>query len=281
VVGQLVDLPPQVHVLEQLLRQALELRPLLGRHRVEHRLHGGHLLCHLLEQLVEVLRVAREEVAELVHEALECGLGVLARLAHLEHLVERAEHVLHARHVLRAHVAHRAGHLVEVALHELLLELVDQLVEALPRLRRGEVVVAQLTHHARQVGREHVELGATLGRDLLSDLGSALVARVACLLRELVDAGPLHLDDIAQLLGDVVVDAAEVVALELVATTPAEPLEELADAREPLAVLVAEARLEHAAQCRVEITVVQQVVGDLGEDAVGVELEADLGAVPA
>jgi hypothetical protein len=32
----------------------LQLRPLLGRHRVEHRLHGGHALGHDLEQLVEV-----------------------------------------------------------------------------------------------------------------------------------------------------------------------------------------------------------------------------------
>ena len=72
------------------------------------------------------------------------GLGVLARLPLLEHLVELGEHVLHRCHVLGTHVVHRAGHLVEVALHELLAELVDQLVEALPRLGRREVVVAQL-----------------------------------------------------------------------------------------------------------------------------------------
>ena len=83
--GEPVDLPAQVHVLQQLVGQALELRPLLGRHRVEHRLHGRHLLRHLLEQLVEGLRVAGEEVAELLHEALEGDVGVLAALALLEH----------------------------------------------------------------------------------------------------------------------------------------------------------------------------------------------------
>ena len=83
---------------------------------------------------------------------------------------------------------------------------------------------------AGEVGREHVELRAALGRHLLGDLPPALVARLAGLLLELVDARPLHLDDVAQLLGDVVVDAAEVVALELVAAAPAEPLEQLADA---------------------------------------------------
>ena len=39
VARQLVDLPAQVHVLEQRLREPLELRALLGRHRVEHLLH--------------------------------------------------------------------------------------------------------------------------------------------------------------------------------------------------------------------------------------------------
>ena len=77
--AELVDLPAQVHVLEQLLGETLELRPLLGRHRVEHRLHGRHALGHDLEQLVEVLRVLWEEVAVALHEALEVGL--LAPLA--------------------------------------------------------------------------------------------------------------------------------------------------------------------------------------------------------
>ena len=52
----------------------------------------------------------------------------------VEHLVELGEHVLHPLHLLGIDVAHRAGHLVEVALHELLAELVEQLLEPLPRL---------------------------------------------------------------------------------------------------------------------------------------------------
>src|SRR6185503_14650003 len=75
--------------------------------------------------------------------------------------------------------------------------------------------------------------------------------------------------------------AAEVVLLELVAPAPAQLLEHLAQAHELLAVAVLEAGLEHAAQGGVEVAVVQQVVGDLTEHVVGVELEADLRAVPA
>ena len=117
--------------------------------------------------------------------------------------------------------------------------------------------------------------------DLVGDLLAALVARLARLLRELVEALALHVDDVAQLLRDVVVDAAEVVALELVAAPAAQLLHQLAHALDALAVAVAEARLHHPAQRGVEVAVVEQVVGDLAEDRVGVDVEAGLGAVPA
>ena len=81
-------------------------------------------------------------------------------------------------------------------------------------------------------------------------------------------------------LGDVVVDAAEVVVLEPLAALLAQLLEQLAHALEPLAVAVLEARLHHPPQGRVEVAVVEQVVGDLAEESVGVEVEADLRAVP-
>ena len=63
VAAELVDLPAQVHVLEQLLGQLAQLLALRRRHRVEHRLHGRHAPGHDLEQLVEGLRVLGEEVA--------------------------------------------------------------------------------------------------------------------------------------------------------------------------------------------------------------------------
>ena len=53
VLAELAHLPAQVHVFEQLVAELLQLRPLLGRHRVHHRLHRRHALGHLLEQLVE------------------------------------------------------------------------------------------------------------------------------------------------------------------------------------------------------------------------------------
>ena len=61
--------------------------------------------------------------------------------------------------------------------------------------------------------------------------------------------------------------------LELVAT--------LADALDPLTLLVLEAGLHHAAERGVEVAVVEEIVGDLTEDVVGAQLEADLRTVPA
>ena len=114
VAGQPVDLPPQVHVLEQRLGQPLELRPLLGRHRVPHGLGRRHAGGQLLEQLVEVLRVTREEVAELLHERLEARVDRLTRLALLDHAVERVEGLAHVLELGRVGIGQRLGHLVEV-----------------------------------------------------------------------------------------------------------------------------------------------------------------------
>ena len=81
-------------------------------------------------------------------------------------------------------------------------------------------------------------------------------------------------DDLAQLLGDVVVDAAEVVVLEHLPPALAQPLEHLAQTHELLAVAVLQALLEHPPQRRVQVAVVEQVVGHLVEERVGVEVEA-------
>ncbi len=115
---------------------------------------------------------------------------------------------------------------------------------------------------------------------LLRGLLAALVARLARLLHLLVERLALLLDHLAQLLRDVVVDAPEVVALELVTALAPKLLEHLADALEPFAVAVAKPGLHHPPEGVVEVAVVEQVVGDLREDRIGVELEPDLRAVP-
>jgi hypothetical protein len=56
--GQPVDLEGQVHVLEDLTRERLQLGPLLRRHRGQQPGQGGHPPGHLFEQLVEGPRIS-------------------------------------------------------------------------------------------------------------------------------------------------------------------------------------------------------------------------------
>ena len=63
VLAEPVELPGEVHVAHQLLGEPCELGTLLGRHRGDHLRGRGHPAGELLEQLVEVLRPAREQVA--------------------------------------------------------------------------------------------------------------------------------------------------------------------------------------------------------------------------
>ena len=79
---------------------------------------------------------------------------------------------------------------------------------------------------------------------------------------------------------DLLVDAAEVVAVELLAPAFAQLLEHLAHALDVATFAVLESLLHHAPQRGVQIAVVQEIVGHLLEQRVGVEIEADLRAVP-
>ena len=69
--------------------------------------------------------------------------------------------------------------------------------------------------------------------------------------------------------------------LELLAPTLAELLHHLAQAHELLVVAVLEALLHEPAQRGVEVAVVEQVVAHLGEQLIGVEIEAGLACRPS
>ena len=208
-------------------------------------------------------------------------VGLLAPLPLLEHLVELGQHVLHPG------MASGSALLMAPAIwlkYDWASCWRSWSISSSNCSRASDEVNSyseSSLHLAGQVGRQQVELHALLGGDLLGDLPAALVAGGPGLALEVVDPLALGVDDVAQRLGDLVVDAAEVVALELLPPLAAQLLEQLPHALDPLAVAVPEARLQHPAQGGVQVAVVEQVVGDLGQDGVGVEVEADLGAVPA
>ena len=141
------------------------------------------------------LRVLREEVAEALHELLEPG--ILAPLALLEHLVEPGQHVLHALHLLGRHVLHGPGHLVDVAAASAAGGAGRSAARSAARASlRGEVVLLQLAAPGRRgragsmsswkwrsVAASLGELLARAGRRCRSASPGVLVERVALLRR--------------------------------------------------------------------------------------------------
>jgi hypothetical protein len=73
---------------------------LLRAERGEEPLGRGLTSRERVDELVDVLRVLREQVAVLVHEVAELVLGVLAARMRGEQVVQIGEHVLDALHRL-------------------------------------------------------------------------------------------------------------------------------------------------------------------------------------
>ena len=153
-------------------------------------------------------------------------------------------------------------------------------IEALARGVVHPVVLLELAHAAGQIGRKLFELLAPLLGTIFEELLASLVARRARLVDAAVDALAFLLDDLVELIRDVLVDATEVVAVELLAPAFTQLLQHLPHTAHVAAFTVLEALLHHAPQRGVEITVVEQVVGHLLQQRVGVEVEADLRTVP-
>ena len=118
-------------------------------------------------------------------------------------------------------------------------------------------------------------------RELVEQLLAALVARLLGLVDAAIDAGALFGDNFVEAVRDVLVHAAEVVAVELLAPAFTQSFEHLSHALDIAALAILEPLLHHAAERGVEIPVIEEIVGHLLEQRVGVEVEPDLGAVPA
>jgi hypothetical protein len=120
-----------------------------------------------------------------------------------------------------------------------------------------------------------------LERGLLGELSRLLVARATRVPLHGVERGPLRVDDLPELPGDLLEDASQVVPPQLLAPPAAKALEQVPKPGYLLAVGPAQPFMEEAAEGGVDVAVVDDVVGQLVEHLVGVELEPGLGAVPA
>ena len=176
---------------------------------------------------------------------------------------------------------HGAGHLVEVALSDLLAQPLHQLVELLARLGRDEVVVLQAAHLPGQVGRQHVELHVALRRAALGRCRRG--ARRRCRQR------PARTPPAPRARWSVISSSSRAMSSYTPPRSYCSSISErlsrrrsiiLPQAFEPVAVGVGEALLHEPPQRRVQVAVVQQVVGQLSEQAVRIEVEAGLGCRP-
>ena len=150
-------------VAQEGVHHRLELGALLRAHRAHQRLHRGHPLGELVDDVVEGAG-AREELAVLGEELRRVGVATADPLA--DQLVEVADHLAVRGEVLRAHRADRLGHPFDELVEHLALEPLDELVEAVARVGLEEVVVLEAADPLADVGRQRVELIEPSRRDV-------------------------------------------------------------------------------------------------------------------
>ena len=148
----------QLRAAEGLCCQGIELVALLLRHRVAHALRSGRALGEGIHQLVDVLRVLREEVAVLVHEVGEVLVGVLTATVLVQQLVEVAQHLVDRGTVLVGGVLERLLHALETLVEQLPAEQVLDLLVVGASLGAAPVVGAELLDRRRRARREVLQL---------------------------------------------------------------------------------------------------------------------------
>ena len=152
---ELSEVPAQPVVAQQRVHHRLELGPLLRAHRAQQRLHRGHPLRQLGDDVVEGLR-AREEPAVLAQEVRDVGIAAGQPL--LEQSVEVADHVAIGGEVLGRDALDRVRQPGHVLVEDLLAEALDELVEPPPRLGLHEVVFLEAADPVAEVRRQPIEL---------------------------------------------------------------------------------------------------------------------------
>ncbi|CAB4712892.1 unannotated protein [freshwater metagenome] len=235
-----VELRERLHQLgaaEGLRGQRVELRALLGGHRVAHPLGGGGALGERVEQLVDISWALGEEVAVLVHELVELLGGVLTASVGVEERVEVLQHLVDRRAVLVGGALERLLHAGEALVEHLAPKQVLDLLVVLPRLAALPVVRRQLAHGGGGARRQAFELHLAQGAVAVVHLD---VARQLLALLE---------QRAVEELADLLEGAVEVVLLQQLPTPLGHPAREVVEARAVLAATAQE--LPHRAIGRI------------------------------
>ena len=140
--------------------------------------------------------------------------------------------------------------LVEHGVEELLLQLLHQLLEPLPGRVVHPVVLLELADAAGQIGGSCSSSCRRCCARSSRSSSRRLSPDARRLVDPAVDAFAFLLDDLVELIRDVLVDAAEVVAIELLPPALAQLLQHLAHAADVAALTVLEALLHHPRAAR-------------------------------
>ena len=158
VVRQLSHLRGQVGIGQRLLHQLGELLALLGAERVHHPLGGGLPTGQRVDQLLDGLRLLREELAVLVHELGERVGGVLVAGVLGQQRVEVGQHVLDLLHRLGVLALQRLLHAGELGVQHLPLQHLGDGLVRLPGLVGAPLVVTQRPDGAGDVVGDGLQL---------------------------------------------------------------------------------------------------------------------------
>ena len=161
---ELAELGHKLGRAERLGGEPHQLLALLGGHGLQEPLGGGRALGERVHQLLDRLRVLREELAVLGHELLEVRVGVLAAPVFVEQLVEVLQHLAHGRAVLLRGALERLLHAGEPLVQDLAAQQVLDPLVGFPGGARLPVVGGEFVDRRRrgfgQVLQLHLPEGA-------------------------------------------------------------------------------------------------------------------------
>ena len=148
----------QLRRAERLLRQRVQLRPLLGGEAVAEPLRGGRPPGQRVDQLLDVAGVLREVPAVLGHELLEVVVTVFTAGVLVQQFVEVVQHLVDGPSVLVGGILQGLFHTGQTLVEHLPAEQILDLLVCGFSLAATPVVFGQFLHGLRRRRRERLDL---------------------------------------------------------------------------------------------------------------------------
>ncbi|CFR95587.1 Uncharacterised protein [Mycobacterium tuberculosis] len=155
---QTVQRPHQRRRAKCLLRQRVQLVPLFLAQAVAEPLRGGGSLGQRVQQLLDVARVLREELAVLGHELVEVPLRIFTAGVLIQQVVEVVEHLGDPPAIVVGGTGKRLLHAGKALVEQLTAEQILDLLILFAGLPAAPAVFGQLLYCLGRRGRKRVQL---------------------------------------------------------------------------------------------------------------------------